>query len=548
MKTSIPFHSVRTPLALAMLLVVGSTASAGQTTFQDGTFNTANWSRRTITTGNGGSVSVSQFAGGNPGTSREVRTVNNSGSYVLGLHMGTVPAATFDSGVEFIESIEFGIDALSLSGINGVGHFIGMAITQNGIDYVTPNVVGSIQNQGWRTNSFTFVASNFTRVDGLAGRPDFSAAGAPINFGFFTSDSNGPQFGAIDNRALYDNLRVTFNTELIPTELISKTGNAADPTTGNLYGAVAYAYRIGVTEVTNAQYAVFLNAVADTDTHGLYETTMSGSTGGITRSGAAGSYTYSTVSGRENHPVNHVRYWSACRFANWLHNGQPVGAQDSSTTESGAYELGGVTSPVNAAVTRSANWQWALPNENEWYKAAYYQPADLGGDSDNYWQYGTSSNTLTTAQANFANVIPNTRPVGSYAANFSGVFDMSGNVAEWNESVVGAMARGIRGGSYSAALANQASTFRASSTVSGPVSGLVGFRVVAAAPACDSIDFNGNGVFPEDQDAVDYFTVLAGGACDTGTCNDIDFNNNGVFPEDQDVFDFFNVLAGGNCP
>ncbi len=62
---------------------------------------------------------------------------------------------------------------------------------------------------------------------------------------------------------------------------------------------------------------------------------------------------------------------------------------------------------------------------------------------------------------------------------------------------------------------------------------------------CDSIDFNQNGVFPEDQDVVDFFNVLAGGDCPT--CNDIDFNNNQVFPEDQDVIDFFNVLAGGTC-
>jgi hypothetical protein len=62
---------------------------------------------------------------------------------------------------------------------------------------------------------------------------------------------------------------------------------------------------------------------------------------------------------------------------------------------------------------------------------------------------------------------------------------------------------------------------------------------------CDDIDFNNNGVFPEDQDVVDFFNVLAGGACPA--CNDIDFNNNGVFPEDQDVVDFFNVLAGGEC-
>ena len=75
------------------------------------------------------------------------------------------------------------------------------------------------------------------------------------------------------------------------------------------------------------------------------------------------------------------------------------------------------------------------------------------------------------------------------------------------------------------------------------------YRIVgtsASVTACDSIDFNQNGVFPEDQDVVDFFDVLAGGEC--AACSDIDFNNNGVFPEDQDVVDFFNVLAGGNCP
>ncbi len=67
----------------------------------------------------------------------------------------------------------------------------------------------------------------------------------------------------------------------------------------------------------------------------------------------------------------------------------------------------------------------------------------------------------------------------------------------------------------------------------------------ACAAGCDSIDFNNNTVFPEDQDLIDFFSVLAGAPCPT--CNDIDFNNNGVFPEDQDVIDFLNVLAGGSC-
>ncbi|HLP84739.1 MAG TPA: hypothetical protein VK157_10355 [Phycisphaerales bacterium] len=65
---------------------------------------------------------------------------------------------------------------------------------------------------------------------------------------------------------------------------------------------------------------------------------------------------------------------------------------------------------------------------------------------------------------------------------------------------------------------------------------------------CNTIDINRNGVFPEDQDVIDFFTILAGGECSTGDCVNIDFNGNGVFPEDQDVIDYFAVLAGSSCP
>ncbi|HLP85408.1 MAG TPA: hypothetical protein VK157_13750 [Phycisphaerales bacterium] len=69
--------------------------------------------------------------------------------------------------------------------------------------------------------------------------------------------------------------------------------------------------------------------------------------------------------------------------------------------------------------------------------------------------------------------------------------------------------------------------------------------LIVADFCCDSIDFNGNGVYPEDQDVIDFLSVLAGATCEA--CGDIDFNNNNVYPEDQDVIDFFNVLAGGMC-
>src|SRR5262245_61764617 len=165
----------------------------------------------------------------------------------------------------------------------------------------------------------------------------------------------------------------------IPTVPIGNPGNAADPATGGLYGSVAYTYNIGQTEVTNAQYAAFLNAKAATDTYSLYNTEMAGSFGGIARSGSPGSYTYSTISGRADNPVNFVSFWDSTRFANWLHNGQGNG-----DTEIGAYTLtpGGISANT---ITRNANWQWAVTSEDEWYKAAYHQPASAGGDVDNYW-------------------------------------------------------------------------------------------------------------------------------------------------------------------
>lgn len=249
----------------------------------------------------------------------------------------------------------------------------------------------------------------------------------------------GPAFAAM-----------AFGTVTIPTVPVGNIGNASEPTPNGPYGGVGYAYRIGTTEVTNAQYAAFLNAVAWDDTNSLYNTGMGGAFGGITRSGPIGAFSYSTVPGRENHPVNFVSFWDAARFANWLHNGQPFGPQDGSTTEDGAYTL----TPAGVAgntVTRNAGWEWAVTSSNEWYKAAYHQPAGMGGDADNYWLYPTSSNTAPTgAQANYLpSGIGNTVPVASYAANYYGAHDMAGNVYEWSDTLLAPPVRGpLFGGAF----------------------------------------------------------------------------------------------------
>jgi hypothetical protein len=70
---------------------------------------------------------------------------------------------------------------------------------------------------------------------------------------------------------------------------------------------------------------------------------------------------------------------------------------------------------------------------------------------------------------------------------------------------------------------------------------------ISSTPACNSIDFNGDGLFPTDEDLVDFFAVYAGGTCSTSSCGTIDFNNDGLFPDDGDILAFLQVFAGGEC-
>ena len=148
-------------------------------------------------------------------------------------------------------------------------------------------------------------------------------------------------------------------------------------------GSVDHAYDISKYEVTNAQYAEFLNAKAASDPLGLYNTSMGSDAifGGITRSGSSGSYTYAVKAGFANKPVNYVSFYDALRFANWLNNGQGSG-----DTETGAYTLlGGRRSRTTRSRATRARSSF-LPSENEWYKAAYYDPALAG-----YFDYPTGS-------------------------------------------------------------------------------------------------------------------------------------------------------------
>jgi formylglycine-generating enzyme len=279
---------------------------------------------------------------------------------------------------------------------------------------------------------------------------------------------------------------------------IGNAGNTAD-TTG--YGAVGYGYSISKHEVTNGQYIEFLSAVAAVDdVNGLYNVNMAGVYGGIVRTGdgrVADPYVYSPKGGDANwlsRPVNFVSWYDAVRFANWLHNGQPSGVQDATTTEDGAYDMS-----LGMSITRKSDAQYFLPTEDEWYKAAYFDPNHGGPGVPGYWDYATGSDTaptpedpggteMTHGSANYwylsyvDSVYRNTA-VGAYDAKPSassyGTFDQNGNVWEWNETVIAPGVRGVRGGSSDMNHLWMRSSMRSWNAASCEIGSNRGFRIGA---------------------------------------------------------------------
>ena len=179
-----------------------------------------------------------------------------------------------------------------------------------------------------------------------------------------------------------------------PDTLVMNKGPAADFTTG--YGSVDYTYQISKYDVTNSQYVQFLNAVdpSGSNSRRIYDTRMSTTslglayTGGIDlNAGAPVGAKYSVKSGQENLPATWINWTSGARFVNWLANGQGAGS-----TESGVYNMAVFTGNSFATPpARAAGATIFLPSENEYYKAAYYDPTKSG--TGGYWQYGTRSDT-----------------------------------------------------------------------------------------------------------------------------------------------------------
>jgi formylglycine-generating enzyme required for sulfatase activity len=220
-------------------------------------------------------------------------------------------------------------------------------------------------------------------------------------------------------------------------------------------GSVEEIFQISKFEVSNTQYAEFLNIVAArVDTYGLYSPLMEEHFwGGIEKIRNENTIHYQVKEGYEKKPVTFVSYYDAIRYVNWLHYGKPDQGTLNSTEGdalNGAYDTSDIEQP-NKVIKRNDGAQYFLPNCNEWTKAAFYSK------KSGYMQFSINSNELNEGDKSinfyskdgWAFPYPHLVDV-DYLSEFPspyGTLNQQGNVAEWVEEEIGAISAMVLGGS-----------------------------------------------------------------------------------------------------
>ena len=216
--------------ALSVMIVVGSFSSANatmSTVFSDNVFQDTDWMGFEVRDGTGNDSFVftgaQRLTGGNPDEYRRVTHALNTppgiGVRVESGHLFL--GGSFDPGEDgTIISVDFFWEGISINSSAGaVGY--GSLVVQDGIAYIRGGGQ-TLNGVGWEGYSQTGLVGNsfFNIFDSSA--PDFSDAGAPLQFGFFASNGT---FGDSFNDGGVDNWRVVINFIPEPsTALLVATG------------------------------------------------------------------------------------------------------------------------------------------------------------------------------------------------------------------------------------------------------------------------------------------------------------------------------------
>jgi formylglycine-generating enzyme required for sulfatase activity len=225
---------------------------------------------------------------------------------------------------------------------------------------------------------------------------------------------------------------------------VGNPGNSND-TTG--YGGVPYEYRIGT-------YTISQNQVDAAVRNGLQNV-------------IAGPWTGDA-------PAANVSWYESAAYVNWLNTSKGYPPAYNLTWSNGAWNMAlwSTTNDSNGNVAwilggtnlyRNANAVYFLPSENEWYKAAYYDPnknRSLGG----YWLYptgGDSAPTPVVSGTNIGTAVYNQTNSKLPASVFEpggfspyGTMGQGGNVWQWTETSLSKLnnnpqeSRVLRGGEW----------------------------------------------------------------------------------------------------
>jgi len=118
-----------------------------------------------------------------------------------------------------------------------------------------------------------------------------------------------------------------------------------------------------------------------------------------------------------DHPVYNVTWYEAVKWANARN--EKEGLEPCYTVSGSVYRTG--------ESTPNCNWSangYRLPTEAEWEKAARGEAAG--------WRTPWSDiDEIDASRANYGNYYGGTTPVGNFAPNGVGLYDMAGNVWEW---------------------------------------------------------------------------------------------------------------------
>lgn len=259
-------------------------------------------------------------------------------------------------------------------------------------------------------------------------------------------------------------------------------GNVADDTG---YGAVPYDYQMAKHEISRVMIENH-NAQSSGPVIDMYNMTSFGGNG-------------------PNIPATGISWNEAARFVNWLNtsSGHPpaykfttMGKEDDITP----WQVGDPGYNGDNPF-RNSQAKYCLPSEDEWYRAAFFDPLANSG-TGGYWDYAIGSNAVPTAVSSgtsgysvvYAQTLSNGPAIVTSAGGISplGTMAQNGNAIEWTETSFsgvndgGANTRVVRGGYWSDTSAFLLPTNRFEVEPLGTTL-VYGFRVASVTTSAPSI-------------------------------------------------------------